>query len=175
MMRRTIVLPAALFMAIYLLCAFKASQKGLSEGDKAPEISLPNPNGDTLKLSSLKGHMVLVHFWASWCTPCREESKKIVKMYEKFKDKNYKTGEGLIVLYVSLDENKNEWIKAINEDGMSVDYNVSDLKRWKSFAAQSYKINFVPDNFLIDGNGKIIARGMITNDLPVILKGEVKK
>jgi len=172
----TVILSAGIFASLFFLCAFKSNNsKGPREGDVAPEIRLPNPNGDTLKLSSLQGHMVLVHFWASWCRPCRAESKKIVQVYQQYKDKEYKTGNGLIVLYVSLDENKTEWVKAIKEDGISMDYNVSDLKRWASLAAQSYKVQFVPNNFLIDGNGKIIAEGQITNFLADFLKDEVQK
>jgi len=170
-----ISLSAGLFMSLFFLTAFKSSPKGPREGDIAPEIRLPNPTGDTLRLSSLKGHMVLVHFWASWCAPCRAESKKIVKIYDAFKDKEYKTGTGLIVLYVSLDQDKNDWLKAIKQDGLSLQYNVSDLKRWQNIAAQSYKVTSVPNNFLIDGNGKIIEQGQITDYLADILKGEIQK
>jgi len=81
----------------------------------------------------------------------------------------------MVVIYVSLDENKVEWEKAINEDGLDKAFNVSDLKRWQNFAVQAYKVQFIPDNFLIDGNGKIIGEGQITNYLGDYLKDEIQK
>ena len=175
-MRGRILISLGIFLIFLLtLTAFVSGDKGPQEGQLAPEISLPTPAGDTMKLSSLKGHMVLVHFWASWCKSCREQSQKIVKLYAVYKDKQFKTGTGLIVLDVSLDENKQDWVEAINQDGFSMNYNVSDLKRWKSCAATTYKISFVPDNYLIDGNGKIIADGLIINYLDDMLKDELVK
>ena len=168
-----------LFWGILILCLFSMSFKekektGLREGDIAPEISLPTPRGDTLKLSSLRGHMVLVHFWASWCIPCRHDSKDLVKLYDKYKDKEFNTGHGFVILCVSLDEKKDEWVKAIEEDGLNWDYHVSDLKRWKSAAALQYRVGFVPDNFLIDGNGKILAQGNIMHNLKNFIMAEQK-
>jgi len=169
----TISLLCGVFGVLLCLYGFKTNPKGPREGEIAPEIRLPNANGDTLRLTSLRGHMVLVHFWASWCPSCRAESKKIVGTYLQYKNKEFKTGTGLIVLYVSLDQDKSDWLKAIKQDGLSMEYNVSDLKRWQNIAAQSYKVTSVPNNFLIDGNGKIIDQGQITNYLGDYLKDEL--
>jgi len=159
----------------FLITSFKEKDKtGLREGEMAPEIALPTPKGDTLRLSSLRGHMVLVHFWASWCEPCRHDSRDLVQLYEKYRDKEFNSGQGFIVLYVSLDESKTEWEKAIKEDGLDPKYNVSDLKRWKSSAVQEYRVGFVPDNFLIDGNGKILVMGNIIHTLRNFISAEVK-
>ena len=170
-------IPAAfLFFFLLLgLCSFTSKTKGPADGDLAPEISLPTTQGDTLKLSSLRGHMVLVHFWASWCQCCRKESRNIVALQNQYKDRHFKTGEGLIVLYVSLDQNKSTWIQAIHEDGLGSGYQVSDPRCWQSPTAQTYKISYVPENFLIDGNGKIVAQGLISHYLPDLIKGELRK
>jgi len=144
---------------VVLLTSFKSKEKGPQEGDNAPEIVLPTPNGDLLKLSSLRGHLVLVHFWASWCRTCKEQSHTIDQIYSEFKDKQFTTGSGLIVLNVSLDNNKNAWLAGISKDGFTANYNVSDLKNTESIVMATYNIKYLPENYLIDGNGKIIAGG----------------
>ncbi len=160
----------------FLTMSFIDKEKtgGLREGDIAPEIALPNPQGDIIKLSSLRGHMVLVHFWASWCAPCRHDSKDLVQLYEKYRDREFNNAQGFIILYVSLDESKTEWLKAIQEDGLDPKYNVSDLKRWKSSALHDYGISFVPDNFLVDGNGKILLQGNIMHTFHNFISAEIK-
>lgn len=122
-------------------------------GKQAPDIRLPSPQGDTIKLSSLRGKYVLVDFWASWCVPCREENPKIVKLYEKYNDKGFE------IYGVSLDATKDDWVKAINQDNLNW-AQVSDLKWWQSAAARQYGINAIPATVIIDKEGKIIARDL---------------
>lgn len=124
------------------------------EGGKAPEINLNDTNGKPLALSSLKGKVVLIDFWASWCMPCRQENPNVVKMYEKYKDK------GFTVYSVSLDENKDAWLKAIKDDNLSWPNHVSDLKGWQSSAAALYSVSSIPATFLLDKEGNIIAKNL---------------
>ena len=123
-------------------------------GAAAPPISLPTPQGQALPLASLKGKYVLVDFWASWCGPCRAENPNVVAAYNKFKDK------GFTIYSVSLDEDKDKWMQAIQADGLSWPNHVSDLKRWESVAARDYAVESIPTNFLLDKDGKIVARDL---------------
>ncbi|MCV9386327.1 peroxiredoxin family protein [Reichenbachiella ulvae] len=129
------------------------SMRNLAIGAEAPEISLPNPNGEIITLSSLRGKYVLIDFWAAWCRPCRMENPNVVKMYEKYHDK------GFDILGVSLDRKKESWVQAIQQDGLNWNH-VSDLQYFNSEAAQLYQINSIPATYLIDPEGKIIGKNL---------------
>lgn len=129
-------------------------------GEKAPEITMMDPDGNERKLSDLKGKVVLIDFWASWCRPCRMENPNVVKTYNKYKNENFKYGEGFEVFSVSLDRNKTDWKKAINQDGLVWENHVSDLQHWNSAAAQAYGVNSIPQTFLIDGEGVVLAKNL---------------
>ena len=122
-------------------------------GQPAPEISLPNPQGEIVKLSSMKGQYVLVDFWAKWCGPCRQENPNVVRAYQKYKDK------GFTVFGVSLDRSKADWLQAIEQDNLTWTH-VSDLKYWQSEAAKTYNITGIPFSLLLDPNGVIIAKNL---------------
>ena len=154
-------------------------------GEMAPDIELPGPDGKKRKLSDLKGNIVLLDFWASWCGPCRRDNPKVVKTYNKYKDK------GFTVYSVSLDgldarttkrfaasgqvdsqiqRSKQRWIAAIKKDKLKWDSHVSDLKKWDSKAAALYGVRSIPQTYLIDREGKIAAVNPRYNLEAAILK-----
>ena len=122
-------------------------------GAEAAEIAEPTPQGDTIALSSLRGKYVLLDFWASWCKPCRMENPNLVKNYKKYHDKGFE------IYQVSLDKDKNAWTAAIEKDGLNW-IHVSDLKYWQCKSAQLYKVQGIPASFLLDPEGKIIAKDL---------------
>lgn len=143
--------------------------KLLAVGQPAPEISLPNPDGKIVPLSSMKGKYVLVDFWAKWCGPCRQENPNVVSAYQKYKDK------GFTVYGVSLDRNREDWLLAIQQDKLTWTH-VSDLKYWQSEAAKTYNITGIPFSLLLDPNGVIIDKNLrgaeLHQKLEEIFKGK---
>ncbi len=127
--------------------------KGTSIGEKAPEFTLPNDKGELISLSSYKGKVVLVDFWASWCGPCRAENPVVVAAYKQYHPK------GLEIIGVSLDESDSKWKEAIKKDGLTWTH-LSDLKGWESEAAALYNIQSIPANVLVDADGNIIAKDL---------------
>lgn len=124
--------------------------KTIGVGDAAPMITLNDAQGNPVSLADLKGKVVLIDFWASWCEPCRAEGPNLKEQYKLYKDKGFE------ILSVSLDTEKKNWLKAISDDGLTW-LQVSDLKGYRSETVQSYGIGGVPSFFLIDRSGKIIA------------------
>ena len=143
--------------------------KLVAVGAIAPDFTQMTPENQPVKLSDFKGKYVLIDFWASWCGPCRAENPNVVKVYNQYKD------NGFTVLGISLDNEKGRdaWLKAINKDQLTWTQ-VSDLKGWYNEVAALYSVKAVPQNFLIDPNGKIIAKNLRGEELAAKLKEIIK-
>lgn len=135
----------------------------LAIGQEAPEINLPDTQGKELSLKSLRGKIVLVDFWASWCGPCRKEMPNVVKAYAKYKDKGFE------IYGVSLDQSKDKWLEAIQKDGITWPQ-VSDLKYWDCEAAKLYNVQGIPFTVLLDKDGKILAKNLRGEELEAALE-----
>ncbi|MBL4676816.1 MAG: TlpA family protein disulfide reductase [Mucilaginibacter sp.] len=156
--------------AKYILNTISAA-RATAIGQEAPEFAQADTAGKLVKLSDFRGKYVLLDFWASWCGPCRQENPNVVKAFERFHDK------GFTILGVSLDRatDKDKWLAAIHHDGLNWTQ-VSDLQFWKNAVAVQYGVNYIPQNFLIGPDGKIIAKGLqgevLTKKLEELLSGK---
>ncbi len=148
---------------------------GTNIGDQAPEISMNGVDGKKLQLSSMRGSLVLIDFWASWCGPCRRENPNVVRAYNKYQKAKFKTADGFDIFSVSLDSNKESWKKAISQDKLSWSNHVCDLKGWKNEAAAVYGVSSIPMSFLVDENGIIVAKNLRGMELHVQIDQHVSK
>ena len=134
-----------------LFCLFSfLSTAQLLPGMVVPDISLPDTNDSVVTLSSFRGKVVLIDFWASWCGPCRAANPGVVKLYKKYKD------QGFEVFGVSVDKKKAEWVKAIKKDKITYQQ-VNDKGGWESKTLANYFVNEIPTSFLIDKAGRLVA------------------
>lgn len=139
-----------LYQSMEALKADRIAKDPLAPGKVAPDFTEALPSGEMMSLSDLRGNVVLLDFWASWCGPCRRENPAVVALYEKYKDK------GFTVMSVSLDKDREKWLAAVERDNLSWPNHVSDLKFWQSKAAKLYGVSGIPFTVLIDKEGKII-------------------
>jgi peroxiredoxin len=132
-------------------------------GKTVPELTMPDPKGKNISISSFRGKYVLIDFWASWCGPCRMENPNVVKAFNEFKGRNF------TVLGVSLDKDKDSWEKAITQDHLNWTQ-MSDLKYWNSQAVETFGFQGIPFNILVDPSGKVIAESLRGENLDAKLR-----
>ncbi len=169
--------PIVLLVGLHELFAAEEPEKGgigIHIGQEAPDLMLESPSGEMISLSSLRGKIVLIDFWAAWCPPCRRENPNLVKLYQKYMDKEFVNGSGFTIYSVSLDRKMEEWTAAIEKDSLVWESHVSDLKGRASTAIAEYEIRSIPFNTLIDGDGIILAVGQRGSLLEDTLKKYLK-
>jgi peroxiredoxin len=156
-----------IFFVLILLSSYMAVSAQVKKGMQAPEISLQDFNGQNLSLSSLKGRVVLIDFWASWCGPCRKNNPNLVALYEKFKD------QGFEILGVSVDKNNSDWKSAIAKDGLSWKQ-VIDNAGWNSQVTIDYGVEAIPASFLVDKKGTVRGVNLEGRELDGMVKKLLK-
>ena len=152
-----------LYIAALLLMASLNGYAQPQIGEQVQEIALKNANGETEKLSDLRGKLVLIDFWASWCGPCRHSNKDLVKLYSKYKSKGFE------IYGISIDDNAEAWKKAIATDRITWKQ-VNEQGGWESSLANAWKIEVIPSSFLLDKEGKLIARDPTASEIERFLK-----
>jgi peroxiredoxin len=155
--------PKFLLITTVLLIFLNIVHAQPKQGKMSDEIALPSVNGDTIRLSSLKGKVVLIDFWASWCGPCRVSNKGFVKLYSKYKD------QGFEILGISLDEDDDAWKKAIAKDKITWPQ-VIDRGGWEANTALRWNIMALPTSYLVDKEGRLVAMDLEKKDLEKVLK-----
>ena len=155
-MKKQIILGSFLIVVYTCFALTMKKKAGVNSVISAPEIELLSPSGKKIKLSNLKGKIVLIDFWASWCGPCRQENPKVVEAYKKYKKGVFINAKGFEVFSVSLDRDEKAWKEAIKKDLLSWKNHGID-KEGK--AATLYGVSSIPSAFLVDGTGKIVAQG----------------
>jgi len=171
---RILIVAVVLLLVGSTVSPSTAQTTGLEKGNQAPEIRLPSVKGDTVLLSSLKGRLVLIDFWGTWCAPCVEEQSDLAKLYSTYKHAHFTSGNGFGIYGVSLDSKKISWENFLVKNKINW-IQVSDLKFWRSPVAKTYNIQGLPFNVMIDGKGVILAKNLHGKELEKEIRKYLRK
>lgn len=141
----------------------------MGQGVEAPDFTGYMADGDSLRLSDYKGQIVLLHFWGSWCGPCRQHNQHLVQLYKTYRGKSFEQETAFKILSVGIETNKQQWLRAIEKDGLEWTEHVSDIQRLSDHVALLYGIKEIPSSYLIDGKGRIIGVNPSIDELDEIL------
>jgi thiol-disulfide isomerase/thioredoxin len=161
------------FIAYYIYDYYKIPDS--PQGNYVTDLSYPGADGNPISISLLKGNIVLIDFWASWCGPCRYQNPELVKLYQDFHQVKFKDADGFAIYSISLDMNREAWLHAITQDGLVWPHHVSDLKGWNSDAAARFGVRSIPASILIDEKGKIIGKNLTPSEIREHLEKRIKK
>ncbi len=148
---------------------------GIQSGVKAPEFSSVMPNGDSIRLSELKGYWVLIDFWGSWCGPCREANKTLVSLYKQYHQAKFTNAKGFTILSIGIETKKERWLNAIRQDGLIWPHHGSTLNRFNEPAALLYGIREIPATILVNPNGNILGVNYDYDMINALLTKSLKK
>jgi peroxiredoxin len=162
--------PLLFWIVLFLFAGVSGcSNSKLKNGMEAPDFSLPGADGQQIRLSGLEGNIVLLDFWASWCTPCRKVNPELVELYKKYHDANFKEANNFTIFSVSLDKNKQKWLKAKEEDNLLWPHHAIDPRAEELPVAKKYGVASIPASFLIDEEGIIIGVDLEPDEIKDIL------
>ncbi len=151
-----ILLAVIAILAVAVLARRNFVRSDLVNGEMAPPIVGVTPTGDSLTLEGYRGDYVLLHFWASWCGPCRKEAPLLRDIYNKYRESSFKGVHQLGILSVGIENNRERWLRAIEQDQLDWDGHISQLKRFEDPAALDYDVKYIPSHFLIGPEGAVV-------------------